>query len=361
MQNFDSAEVPPVPDLFKEGFFSKDTLTMKDLMEMHGDDATRAFFDKSLRFNLQPKFLGKVTTYKERLCYKTGSVGDESAVILSTALSHLVDQAKQGIEFTQKDFAALQRRVAGNNRDPGKPAYLSDRWSGDNPTHIIDYLKFSIAKPTIERELKALNESLSGSKQPPVYWDKDLTRLFDIFDETRRKEPGTRRKLILVPVMEKLNSDIDDLYGEFIRGAQSDDVSFEVKMNQLFDKWKKIAPDTKSSLGLLTLTQNGEGNPDYTPWALLKASALFKKYYNRGKGTFVWFMAGPQLQRLKAEAIAATSNDPVAAVTSKLYAALRPNPKFIQAAFAEQQGRISELAGDEDEDEDHEMSMENDA
>jgi hypothetical protein len=347
VQNFDSAEVPAIPNLFDEGFFSKDTLTMQDLMEMHGDDASRLFFDKSLRFNLEPKFLGKVTAYKERLCYQTNSVGDESAVILSTAVSYLVDQAKQGIKFTQKDFTLLQRRVAGNNRDPGKPAYASDRWSGDNPVHIIDYLKFGVAKPTIERELKSLNDSLSGSKQP-AYWDKNLTQLFDIFDDARRKEHETRRKLVLVPVIETLHSDIDDLYGEYLKGAQSDEVSFEVKMNQLFDKWQKIAPNTKSSLALLALTQNGEGNPAYTLWAFLKASALFKRYYNRGKGTFVWFMAGPQLQRLKAEAMAVASNDPVAAVTSELYAALRPNPKFIQTIFAGQQGRVSELSGDDD-------------
>jgi hypothetical protein len=345
VQNFESAEVPVTPDLFREGFFRKEAHTFQDLLAEHGDDATNMFFDKSLRFNLEPKLLGLATKYKERLCYHSGSVGDESAVYLSTAVSHLVDQAKQGIAFTNKDWARLRKRVAGHNRVLANPAYEYNQWTRDyQPSHIIDYLKFSVAIPLIDRELASFDKSFNGSIKPE-FWDKDLTRLFDLYDKKRCEK--TRRKPVLRPLLEQLDRDLEILREDWSNHAKWKDVSWEARITHLFEKFCSISPKVTSSLAKLMMAEDGQDGCHYSTWALLKASTLFKKYCNNTSAHFVWSVAGIQLQWLKATA----RGRHVAAVTPRLYAALRPNPKYIQAVSAQQEGLMSEITSDDDEDE----------
>jgi hypothetical protein len=106
---------------------------------------------------------------------------------------------------------------------------------------------------------------------------------------------------------------------------------------------------TENENGRQTSTQYSEENSDYTPWALLKATVLFKLYYRFGP--FFWFMAGPQLVFLKGKAEVMREKVPLAIVVPELYAALRSNMKFIQATTNRLLTRMNELSSWEAEEE----------
>ena len=135
-----------------KGYLTKDKRAFGDLLSGCGDDSGAAvakLLRNSFAFNMERQLLGICTNYKEKVCYRTGSVDDDKAIILSTLVSHLVDQAKQGIIFTDDEFRRLKRDFIKMAFDPGEePAYKSKRYSGSgSPAHILDWLKFEIAGP----------------------------------------------------------------------------------------------------------------------------------------------------------------------------------------------------------------------
>ncbi|ORY63412.1 RNA dependent RNA polymerase-domain-containing protein [Pseudomassariella vexata] len=340
VNNFTTAQVPSRPDFFKEGILSQQTDTFGDLVREHGELATSVFFENSFRFNMRQNLLGKCTNYKEALCYSRKSFSDKVAVRLSALLSDLVDQAKQGIVFTGPDWTKFKKSCIGHLREPPQPAYKAGQWIGEGePYHLVDYLKFSIAKPIIEQELKNFHYAINGQGEAGVdFYDEDLTRPFDSLDEKRRTEHP--KNPLLVPLMAQLHSDIYHIHMEWDRLnmlARKEDLGFYVRINQLFEDFRAIAPKASFELASYLLTQLGPANPDYSNWELLKASTLFKKYYY--KGSFVWWIAGRQLQFLKATAQARRTDSPVAFVVAPVWAVLRPDIKSIRTVAASNEGR----------------------
>ncbi|KAK6860935.1 RNA-dependent RNA polymerase [Apiospora arundinis] len=111
---------------------------------------------------MQSSLLGICTNFKERLGYKRRSVGGEAAVRLSTLFSNLVDQAKQGIRFTEGDWAKSRNTLLEGKTEPQQPRYKSDSCPGVRMfSHIIDHLKFAILIPIINRELGTLEKILT--------------------------------------------------------------------------------------------------------------------------------------------------------------------------------------------------------
>ncbi|RYP41058.1 hypothetical protein DL767_001219 [Monosporascus sp. MG133] len=363
VNNFQNAAVPDPPDLFSMRFLKKEKETYDNLQAAGhtGSDLTAEFLLRSFRFNMQQAFLGMCTNWKERLCYMRGSVRDDTAVLLSTLLSNLVDQAKQGIVFTGQDWGRLKRHLLGKRLgEPPVPLYRSEIWDGKGELkHINDYLKFQVAKPTIDRELGSFHEWLNRGSTAR-HDDEDL---FCMFEHLRAfaKESRTFKA-----VLDGLTRDIHALYKEWERMTGRDG-PWEAKVQPIHERFLAIQPAIESSSSsaasvassslssssknraaasktIQVLTQPGLVDPALAPWALYKASTLFKLYYNRSP-KFIWWVAGVQLQRLKAAR--ASPGVPVP-VVSHMYAGLRPDAKYAQALTARDEGRLDAAADDEE-------------
>ncbi|KAK7999755.1 RNA-directed RNA polymerase [Apiospora arundinis] len=357
VNNFTNADVPESPDLFKEGVLTKQTETYKDLVIQHAESASSKFFDASFQFNMQSSLLGMATNFKERLGYKRRSVGDAVAIRLSTLLSNLVDQAKQGIRFTDGDWAKFRNALLEGKAEPQQPRYKSDSCPGVRKfSHIIDHLKFSVLIPIIDRELALLSEDKTKPDSLLVPWDKDLVRLYDVYSELGRGKPRVKS------LMSNLIVDLDALSNEFLDNpTRWKDVPFEVKMERLYEDFLAIQPRKLTGTLETILTRGGGGSEtgmnanvgEYCEWSLLKASVMFKKFY---KQNMAWWIAGRQLQFLKSlETKGATpTGGALVLVRPQLYASLRPDKLFIQALGLED---VMHAGGDVEEVED---SIDND-
>ncbi|KAK7914883.1 RNA polymerase-like protein [Apiospora marii] len=326
--NFVNADVPACPDLFKEGVLTKQAETYSDLALQHGTEASSKFFDAAFQFNMQSSLLGLCTNFKERLGYQRRSVGDEAAVRLSTLLSNLVDQAKQGIRFTNTDWIRFRNHLLKGKAEPPQPRYKSDSCPGIRKfPHIIDHLKFSVLIPIIERELAILSNDKTKPDSLLVPWDKDLVRLYDLYNEIGQNKPRIKS------ILQKLINDLDALYSQSMNDqARGKDVPFEIRMQKLYEDFHAIQPKKLSGTIERILTRGGTGQD--SEWSLLKASVMFKKFYMQG---VTWWIAGRQLQHLKG--IMTTEGTPtggaLALVRPQIYAALRPDKSFIQALVLE--------------------------
>ena len=300
--------------------------------------------------------------WKERFCYARGSVRDEASVLLSTLLSNLVDQAKQGIVFTGQDWGRLKRRLLGKKGpDPPMPLYRSEAWDGRGAlAHINDYLKFGVAKPTIERELQDFHAWLNHGPTAESA-DDDL---FSMHEQLRGLAASSRT---WKAVFDGLVADLHALHKDWLRsmtGSSVADLPWDAKVQPVHDKFLAIMPvttrssfDGRASASTSTslrgfpsktvqVVLQPELDPALTQWALYKASTLFKLYYKSPK--FVWWIAGAQLQRIKAARVASRPGGALpVSVVAHMYAGLRPDAKYAQAAAVRDEGRLSTVADEE--------------
>ncbi|KAI1500422.1 RNA dependent RNA polymerase-domain-containing protein [Biscogniauxia marginata] len=368
VENFTNADVPVVPDLFGQGIVSKKTQSYQDLHLSYGaEDVISEFLDQAFRFNMHANLLGTCTNYKEKLCYSRNSVRDEPAIFLSTLISHLVDRAKQGIVFTAQDWSRLRKSLNEKQADPQRrksrsdpmlPRYKSNEWDGiGQPTHIIDYVKFAVGKPTIDAELRALDQFLNQA----VPFDKDLVRFYQYYEKMQRsfaerakaKEEGRFRMTTWETVLEELKKDIDTVAIEWAKSRDS----FNVKVTNAYDKWRDIAPTNKvNSKTIRSLREEGLVGVGLSVWDLLKASFCFKMYYSKYP-SFPWYVAGWQLGFLKAVYTSQDVGAPPVLMIPSIYAGSRPDARFVRSFAAMNEG----LRYADEEEEDYESLRDEDA
>lgn len=335
VNNFLNAPPQEQPDLSK--YMVKDKVSFRDILNKHDKSLTRAvraMMSTAFEFNLSKSMLGGCTNYKERLCYARNSVRDEPARVLSTLLSNLVDQSKQGLRFDDSNFRELLK-------DHKLPPYVDDpvykkmdHWRPNAPTvHIIDYLKFDVAKPTIDKELTSFHEALTTAGSN--HWDEDL----NLFQKDYAESTLEQR------LLEDLKTDIETVRAEWdaFKRPGGDSTSFNERVTRIHTSWQAIQPreearcDTNHPKTLQRLLRGNE----YSEWELLKASMAFSMYYCTSP-RFVWQMACVQLCWIKATAF--MRKNPRGAVGAPrvviptIYASLRPDAKFVKQITARLDG-----------------------
>jgi len=386
VDGFENAEVPEQPDLSQ--YVKKDKTTFGDLI-MHDrgpndpKSRERAVYDmitKSFLFAMQPNFLGICTNYKERLCYINNNVGNFHAIVLSTLVGNLVDQSKQGLSFDNRSWDALRRELLRTPNMLPDPAYKTDVWDRmGEPAHIIDFLKFSVAKPAIDRELAAFHKKMTATTDPDDpnaahYYDRDLLKYHESLASLSKSKSATN-------LLAALSVAIAELASEWSRAMASmgnrnrlppssspgEEESYPTKVARLHAKYRAI---TLSSLGAAAkvdpkmaalLEQRYLADPaENSLFSLIKASAAFKTLYRKNP-KFVWQMAGRQLAFIKAmvtkgasssipssllgmrmsreemNALESYDGDPDGAlvlVTPLMYAGLAPDQKFTRQYMA---------------------------
>ena len=334
VNNFRNAPVPTQPDLIEAGYLHVDHETFDQTLtryENRLEVALSHFLHQSFVFSMQGDLLGQCTNYKEKLCYRTNKISDESAVLLSTLVSKLVDRAKQGITFTQKDWQGLiKAKGLPNIWALEEPAYMKSDCSGHDK-HILDWLKFKVIKPKIAEELTELESSLGDAH----HWDKDLAFYYDELEVLKAKS-RTYDGLLT-----KLSKDLHDIHSKWKEIQGNHQIGYHEKVNKVYQAYLDVKPH-QSALKTHAKTYlygTDENAPDgVSRWGLIKASCLFKLFYQKG-AKFAFTMAGAQLQRIKAERCAArnpgtASSRPSASVVAEMYACHRPDNKIIDALMA---------------------------
>ncbi|KAL1872438.1 hypothetical protein VTK73DRAFT_1516 [Phialemonium thermophilum] len=339
VDNFVNAKVPTFPDLSE--YVGKNTTTFGELAATcfgTREDAIAEMVQRSFDFNMEKSFLGVCTNFKERICYERNDVNDDVAIVLSTLLSSLVDQAKQGIIFTKDHWARLRTdRLNLRLTEPEQPAYKSKQRSCPGTrrqlTHILDYLKFSVVLPMIDD----LNIELSRMKNHPQaelsHWDSDLAS----YDASFADIIGDRQ--LARPIRKNLEHDIEILYSEW-RNATAASGGYSEKVKSLYHMWRAIEPRmgdgaTVPSRIATLMDEKCLGSPDLSRWCLTKASVFFNKFYNKNP-SFVWQIAGRQLQYIKATVAgtAGTTTGGPIPISSLMYAALKPDKLFVRQYVA---------------------------
>jgi hypothetical protein len=82
----------------------------------------------------------------------------------------------------------------------------------------------------------------------------------------------------------------------------------------------------------------GFGNPEVSQWAILKASALFSSYPKKYVSNMVWWLAGKQYMRIKADAGPGASHS----VTPGMYIIQKPDATLIRRMRVEGHEDLSE-------------------
>ncbi|KAG8166096.1 hypothetical protein KVR01_004648 [Diaporthe batatas] len=293
VENFANAHNEAQPDLRQ--FYRQDKIEFRQLLSSHGQDYEAAIgemiLEKCFPFNLSKDMLGQVTNYKERLCYFRGNIHDEVARKLSTLLSLLVDAPKQGIEFGSEDFKHFRRALSiPDPHQLEEPLYKSvlNQPPNQQYRHILDYLKFRVAKPAIEEELANFHNTKHDVK--PVYWDKDLTlNYYDQWERDAGKDATAQS------ILNCLKEDLEQVCEEW-NTLRKTTISFTGLAQQTYSAWQDIKPRAKSCIPEATLQRLHRGYP--SEWALLKASTTFKVYFQR-KPRFAWQLAGWHLCFIK--------------------------------------------------------------
>ncbi|KAI1373468.1 RNA dependent RNA polymerase-domain-containing protein [Hypoxylon crocopeplum] len=353
--NFKSRDLPDKPNF--STYFERDRQEVRDFVGRgKREDGISTMVEKAFAFSLRPKLLGICTSYKERLCYHYNSISKESVINLSWFLGKLADQTKNGIIFGDEQWKRLRNDIVGEKLRLDKPAYKTN-FTGVmvNADHIIDHLRFVVAKGIIENELKSLNDFYKAD--PAYLFDADVTGYWNEFEKDFGKPDrnGILRAGWLVSLRMNLWDDLEACCNVW-RTRMAAKKDFRLDVLHIYDMWRNIEPFIGPNVGgdavaLSQLQQPRTHPPELNTWQLLKASMTFKLFYATNT-SFVWQIAGRQLQHIKGLKSSADVGKAPVLVVPSLYAALRPDNKYIRRIVA-QGARAGD--GDPEEEEDSDL------
>ncbi|RYP25689.1 hypothetical protein DL768_011384 [Monosporascus sp. mg162] len=354
VDNFESEPLPRKPDF--SPYLEQDKDTLKVLSERYGEEEyIDAMIEKAFAFNLRPKMLGICTSYKEKLAYHRNSISEKPVVALSWLLGELADQAKSGIIFGEQQWARLRNDFVGEKRRLPDPAYkkeVSTQWA--EAEHVIDHLRFVVAKGVIESELKSLDHFYETD--PAHSFDADLAGYWNQFEKAAGQldDRGIPRSGWLIALRRNLKTELEGCLTMWRKRMSRKNDFRPDSVLEVYYHWRDIEPSVetggKDNEHRLTevvaafLQQPGTHPPELSQWQLLKASLTFKEFHPVNEN-FVWRIAGRQLQFIKALRTGCYGGGPPVPVVPHLYAALKPDNKYIKQVVARGYGgNVSEAA-----------------
>ena len=326
VEPFENAAVPSMPNLVEEGFIEKDSITYEELVKGEADP-TAKFLKYCFEFNVQQSMLGICTSFKEDLLYAQKKIDSREARYLSTLLSNLVDQEKQGYIFTDEHWARFKREIVKGRAM--RPAYKSNELDPKS-THIIDRLMIKT-----ESTVSKARAEFWKNMPKPGYWDPELVALRNWAYNEAVSDPEW------LSILKKLDKDIEEVKGvwkSYIGREQNEETLFNFTsiVTECYELFKAIQPAADSPLTRCLLS-SWDPNSELSLWALLRASVTFASYRRNYVSNFVWWMAGTQLCHLKAVRITG-----MVAVAPHMYTALRPDGTYIKLRQSEEQGSWEE-------------------
>ncbi|KAJ6446734.1 Acyl-coenzyme A thioesterase 13 [Purpureocillium lavendulum] len=342
-----------VASLVKKQYLEKMDMTVKSLTTRPNvEEMCTKFVSLAFSFHMEPTLLGIVTNYKEKLSYHQDSIIEDKIVWLSNFLSHLVDQGKQGIKFSQDHWTKVRKEQLQTPLHLDDPDYALER-RVSKPSklrrpndHILDHLKFNVGVPAIGVALTDFEKSIKG--KGGQLFDADLTKRFNEFE--KECETWEEGRMILGDLRQQLDT-VAMAYGLAMAQQQEGGSDYAGKIKHIHQLWMGIVPGdvVLSSPRVGTLMEEWVADPGATRWALLKASVTFKMFYRQAP-KFVWRIAGRQLCELKRLAKGAQSGSSYAFVNPEMYAILRPGKSFTTHLAARENASEADEAAAETED-----------
>jgi len=339
VSKFENHDIPKIPDLVKEGHITKDTTTYDDILKsvLNKAMATTKFLKHNFEFNLEKSMLGICTNWKDELCYAQKRVDSKRAVLMSTLLSNLVDQSKQGYLFTEDHWNILRTSIMREIKQQfRKPDYKSGTFHSKS-THILDRLMY-VADMAIEKTKKDLHDSFPDT----AFYDASLVAPF----KWAKNEAETNHEWR--GILDKLKLDIDAVkdvwtkhfgsakqagdsknFGQSFRSTEEEKIESGPVIGECYEMFRSIKPVDDTPLTRLLL-ESWHCHPELSGWARLKASALFASYSFSFVSNLVWWVAGVQLCHIKATSIGGS-----VAMTPQMYAMLKPDSTFVKLRLSE--------------------------
>ncbi|KAI9166522.1 putative efflux pump gsfJ [Paramyrothecium foliicola] len=343
VNNFCSAPVPEYVDLFKEGFLRKSTMNFDTILEQGQHDkelVCSELIHGAFTFNMQQSMLGICTLFKERYCFNAYTISNSAAIALSHLLSALVDQTKQGIEFTDKDWGDFRYRKVSKKYQQFEQVKLPS--AGEKPiirsdgrVHILEYLQFSVADVIVHKALQKFDKALKAPEPTHTRTDArksqgdDLTRLWMYWDGKTDNAIGSEG-YVLKNLRDVLKSGIDQVYEEWDKAKRNGDYSATIA--RLYPQWLAINPPKELLSHPLVdpLTDSWCSKSEYSKWNLLKASCTV----TRCNSEFTWRMAGRQLCHMKALMTSTPFDTTDVLVKASMWAILRPDKRVVRRRTA---------------------------
>ncbi|KAI6783970.1 RNA-dependent RNA polymerase 1 [Emericellopsis cladophorae] len=364
---FQNAEPPPKYDFVEEGYLTKNRARFSDIVRGHDGDMDKACEDfriEGLSFAMEPSLLGKCTKYKEKLTYWTNSVDSEQAVLVSNLLGELVDQKKAGTTFTEDNWLRFRQERLQCPIKYESPEYEKERASDacreklPKDKHVLDYIKFDVAKKVVDRALEDVHHARAARE--PLAYDEHVCQVYREWDMIAR-DSNTRKSM-----MATLRADLYDLEKKWTESV-NENKGFRERVTLHYERWVKIAPpvrvrgnsvvkqlkglhDRFVPLGVAyyqTLDDDDWTAP-FSHWSLLKASTTFHMFYSK-RLDFAWYMAGKQILALKANVI---SNKPeyqrssASTVVPYMMPLLKPDGKAIAKLAAKRKAAAAAAESD---------------
>ncbi|APA10934.1 hypothetical protein sscle_07g057040 [Sclerotinia sclerotiorum 1980 UF-70] len=362
VESFANADVPKVPDLVKEGFIKQDKRTYAQLTK-GCSDPTNTFLCASFDFNMCQSMLGPCTAWKEKIEYDIRDLDRPEITFLSTLLSNLVDQAKQGYIFTQKDFQKVKNHILKTTRTPRLPAYKDKDEVPSKKDHILDHMMM-----VVHEETKALKTEFYDSVDTPPQYDPELAQLYKDQREKAKvpkKETATPEEIERAAqwklLLDQLDEDINKVKNNwsnrmhsgltpskrFSRDEDETRADFAPIRDECFQEFSNIKPHAESKL--ISTWLDPDTQSQHGDWALLRASALYATYapkpYFRDSSVsvpkLVWWMAGRQLAFIKARLSG------LVPVAGNMYAMLKADKGFVRQLRACEGVGVGSFVGDE--------------
>ncbi len=298
VNNFANADVPKRIDLVNEGFIRQDSRTYSEVVAGHSDP-TSTFLKHCLAFNMRRSLLGQCTVYKEEVCYTANNWDSEEARYLSQLLSDLVDLPKSGFIFGEEEWNSFKQKKVQTK--PWKPLYKQGDIRGE-ADNIRDHLKY-VAYVTIDKALEDLHKSLPDVR----YWDDDLAAPYKCYREEAVRFPEWDQ--VLNHLDDEIRKMKDDWTRRCPKGVNSKSCveqknaeskeEFIPLVLEFYERFHKIQPVVEAPHTRALLI--GFGKPELSQWSLLKASALFASYSKQYVANMVFWLAGKQFLRIKAD------------------------------------------------------------
>ncbi|PKS06062.1 hypothetical protein jhhlp_007896 [Lomentospora prolificans] len=344
VENFVKTPVPERKEQFErllygEGYLHKSTQTLQEMLSECGKDSHDGAFEliaRSFIFNMRPNLVGMCTSTKDRVCYQANSISGDDAILLSTLAGELVDQAKQGITFTQEAFRRLcVKHIKARTGYNHPPQYKGEVFWGKHPaTHILDWLKFSVVQPAINEELNGFMTSLPSSNGSMNLHDPHLTYHYR---EVQHLANVSKVYSLLQSALERELRALYDLWKNTVPGTSG--IEFRNRVEIVHQKWLAIRPPDACLEDKILQTQlfgaRGDCPDSHSLWGKVKASATYTMFFDRP--SFPFRIAGRQLQAIKAERCTTLHNGggvaPVS-VVPWMYMIHRPNNKLINEMVA---------------------------
>lgn len=303
------------------------------MKELPANSLASEMIRRSFLFGATRPMLGICTNFYHRLCYSERSITSKGATWIAALLSFLVDQDKQGYEFTNAMWNDLKmRKDIVPVKVVDKMAYEDD--SDTIPTnHILDQLKFGVIKKGKDSAL----EDLHNSFKELAWYDEDLSKLW------KHVKGEAHNNSQIKSLIRSLEAQLRALHDRWCSqmGSMEEELEyskFKSALADTFPRFEAISPP-ESEHPLITWWAHDEaaiwGMDKFSGWKLLKASAIYFLFH---KTRFPWYMAGTQLVFLK---LKATSR--MRPIDELIYASLKPSSSFFRKRRERLTSQVEEL------------------